>query len=468
MSNMAIGIFLGLSGSIAINTGNNLQSLGMYNLEQKAKAMGDHEEQNACKSTLWISGTVVFLSGALLNFSSYGFAPQSTLASLESIQFVTNLFLGKWLLKKEISRRMYFGTFLTVGGTVMAVLFSSREGATIEVILDLILLWEDLVWISYLIFVVVLALILYLTNSFYERKKRAKKESGTTLTKDTQTINEVVVNKNREISKNTLAVIYAVFSALFGTLSVVFAKILADLLELQTYGISIFTHWFTYLTLLSWLILMTYWLMRLNNALRLYNPMVIIPLLQVNFIFFAITSGGIFFQEFNYMEVQQWVLFTIGVALMFLGIYLLVPPEDFQISKKKPQRRRSTINEKQRKLSEYLMTGPSRGNHMEFERRLTDGVLKKTSPGEISLHSYSMAPYVEKNSRSESCENDVSEDSEKVKIVVLERTKHEKEDLIELEDVLERTKPLRVASSKPVLSGDKPAKKKVDYIRAQL
>merc|ERR1719479_399038 len=100
---------------------------------------------------MWVFGTIVFVSGALLNFGSYGFAPQSLLATLESIQFVSNLFLGKWLQKKAITPKMYFGTFVTVVGTILAVSFSSKIGAKIEVISDLARLWENGLWISYLV-----------------------------------------------------------------------------------------------------------------------------------------------------------------------------------------------------------------------------------------------------------------------------------------------------------------------------
>lgn len=353
MSNV-LGIILGLSGSVAINTGNNLQSLGMYKLEKESQYDEDLEDGKVsiCSSTTWVLGTVVFLVGALLNFASYGFAPQSTLASLEAIQFVTNLFLGKMLLKRRITKRMYLGTFFTVGGTVMAVLFSSKDGAEIEVISDLTYLWRNWLWLAYIIFVVVLAAGLTILNTYYKRKGKTRKL----------------------ISR--MAVLYAVFSALFGTLSVVFAKVLAELLELQTEGENIFKHWFTYITLLSWLGLMVYWLLRLNNALALYNPLLIIPLLQVNFIFFAIVSGGIYFQEFNSMPAVQWVEFVLGVVFMFTGIYLMVPSEDLincsGIQTRKS--RRSTIKPSQRKLSKYMMVGASKTNDMEFERRLTDGV----------------------------------------------------------------------------------------------
>jgi len=130
-----------------------------------------------------------------------------------------------------------------------------------------------------------------------------------------------------------MAVVYAVFSALFGTLSVVFAKLLAKLVELHFCGVNVFGHWYTYVTLLSWFVLMIFWLYRLNAALGLYNPIFIIPLLQSNFIFFAIISGGVYFQEFNYMKEVNWVGFIFGIISMFAGIFLLVP-ETPEVSEK--------------------------------------------------------------------------------------------------------------------------------------
>ena len=65
----------------------------------------------------------------------------------------------------------------------------------------------------------------------------------------------------------------------------VFAKLLAELLDMAMNSLGwakVFTHPFTYAALVSWLLLMGVWLYRLNAALSLYNPLFIIPLLQVN------------------------------------------------------------------------------------------------------------------------------------------------------------------------------------------
>ena len=67
------------------------------------------------------------------------------------------------------------------------------------------------------------------------------------------------------------------------------------------------------------------WLKRLNDALKMFNPLFIIPLLQCNFIFFAVVSGGIFFQEFSTFDLRQWMGFWFGIIVMFSGLVLLTP-----------------------------------------------------------------------------------------------------------------------------------------------
>ena len=123
-------------------------------------------------------------------------------------------------------------------------------------------------------------------------------------------------------------VTYAVFSALFGTMSVTLAKVLSELATLLGGGTDIFfgaDAWFTWVTLVGWLFFVGVWLFRMNEALSLYDPLFIIPLLQVNFILFAILGGGIFFKEFSYFRPLNTVGFLAGVLLLFLGIFLLSP-----------------------------------------------------------------------------------------------------------------------------------------------
>lgn len=349
--NWVLGITLGLLGSIAINTGNNIQSLGLKRnqsrhdkvspspTKQSNETVLDKDEHQPKKQSLpwlspkgvktapydnddefsvvtvakqspllsmtWVVGTVIFVTGSLLNFASYAFAAQSMLASLESVQFVTNLLFGKFMLGARVTQTMLAGTLLTVTGTVMAVQFSSR--VTID------LNTEDIKELyknpAYLIYLVLMAFMLVVLHFVYKKLDELK-------------------HKGKAI-KNTdiiMPCVYSVWSALFGTQSVVQAKVLAELLAVHSSGAeNIFTSWFTYVTILLWIMTVLVWLKRLNDALEKFNPLFIIPLLQCSFIFFAIVSGGIFFKEFNTFDVNQWVGFWFGIMVMFGGLTLLTP-----------------------------------------------------------------------------------------------------------------------------------------------
>jgi len=120
--------------------------------------------------------------------------------------------------------------------------------------------------------------------------------------------------------------VYSIWSALFGTQSVVQAKILAELLAVHTSGYeNIFREWFTYMTVVIWFMTVVIWLQRLSKALETFDPLFIIPLLQCSFILFAIVSGGIFFKEFESFDASQWGGFCFGIIVMFSGLVLLTP-----------------------------------------------------------------------------------------------------------------------------------------------
>jgi hypothetical protein len=60
---------------------NEFDADGNKKLTEKQKKAND----------LWRYGTIIFVTGSLTTFASFGFAAQSLLASLESVQFVSNM-----------------------------------------------------------------------------------------------------------------------------------------------------------------------------------------------------------------------------------------------------------------------------------------------------------------------------------------------------------------------------------------
>jgi len=329
-NNWVIGVVLGVSASIMINAGNNMQSLGLKNLKGREEGKPANRKKrgtryfkpagtvapetipdssaDVCsdkpyKSKIWILGTAIFVIGTILNFYSYAFAAQSLLASLESVQFVTNLLFGSCMLGSKVTRQMIAGTLLTVVGTILAVQFSSKKAIELS-LNDMITLYANPANIAYIIFSFALLVGLGCLYKFHKRLEEA--------------------NQPQKYTNLVIPWSFSIGSALIGTQSVVQAKVLAELLALQSKGKEhVFYSWFTYITVIVWLTTAAVWLRQLSVALERFDPMFIIPLLQCSFIFFAIISGGIYFKEFDTFSPHQWVGFWGAICIMFMGLFLV-------------------------------------------------------------------------------------------------------------------------------------------------
>lgn len=60
-----------------------------------AEGRGGTTEFEWKTKALWYLGAFLLVAGSLVNFASFGFAPQSLLASLGSVQFISNVIFGK-------------------------------------------------------------------------------------------------------------------------------------------------------------------------------------------------------------------------------------------------------------------------------------------------------------------------------------------------------------------------------------
>ena len=144
---VVLGIALGLTASIGINVGNNLQALGL----QQQAALGVEKKTNT-----FITGTTVFAVASIVNFVAFAFAPAAVLAPLESVQFVTNLLFARIVRKEHVTLRMVVGVTMIVSGTVLSICFGPNKVAsfTIE---ELKRFWRMTAWLAYLAFIGALA-----------------------------------------------------------------------------------------------------------------------------------------------------------------------------------------------------------------------------------------------------------------------------------------------------------------------
>ena len=94
-------------------------------------AMNDKKRTREGRCLWWI-GTVTFLCGSIAVFVSYSFAPQSLLAPLGAVQFVSNVVFARIIHGVVITRRMVLSTAVIIGGLALVILFSPAPNPHFE------------------------------------------------------------------------------------------------------------------------------------------------------------------------------------------------------------------------------------------------------------------------------------------------------------------------------------------------
>lgn len=303
-SSTVIGVLMGLVASVGINSGQNLQALGL--------SVSEEVRSRPYTSKTWCLGMAVFITGSMLNFAAFSFAASSILVPLEAVQFVTNVGFNKFVNKKVIPTRMLAGVALAVSGVALSVVFGSTDVRcfTIDELIDF---WAVALWWIYLILTLVIAAAAYAVHRRYAAADKAQRPLAK--------------------SQYVLPVTFAVYSSLVGGANmIVHSKAVAELFELQTAGVAIFASWYFYLEFSLLSVTGCIWLYKMNESLGLYDPLFIIPLLQSSYILFGVISGGIFFQEFAGLHngpaaAGGWPLFILGMLMILYGLYLIAPEQ---------------------------------------------------------------------------------------------------------------------------------------------
>jgi len=300
-----VGCIINIFGSISINLGTNVMKLGHNLRESSAAHEADRKSIRSFKE--WRMGVTIFVMGNVANFLSFGFAAQSLLASLGTIQFVSNVCFARFVLQEEVTYRVLLATACIVGGCIVLVAFGNHESADYGV-QDMIDLYTRTQYVVYLVVLMVMVVLCYLT---YRGTKKAVQEQR-------------VGSKRARYGNTLLPMLYSVFSAMLGTQSVLMAKTLSQLLRTVMKGdAGALSSWFTYIILVCFITSAAFWATRLNKSLQLFPALIIVPLMQINWTLFSIVSGGMYFKEFEEFSADQAVLFVLGVLIVLAGVILL-------------------------------------------------------------------------------------------------------------------------------------------------
>lgn len=161
-------------------------------------------------------GTCLFVCGSLLTFASFGFAAQSLLASLEGVQFVSNVAFAKLVRKQPVTGSVVLGVGLIVLGVSTVVLVGNHATHVYSVRHLTRLYVENGAYQAFLVVAGGAAVVLRYTEKAFS--KRAAQ------------------GRPWPCSRTVIPVTYAAFSAIFGTQSAVQAKCLMMAITRTTNG----------------------------------------------------------------------------------------------------------------------------------------------------------------------------------------------------------------------------------------
>lgn len=271
-------------------------------------------------SKTWVIGMLLFSLGSFLNFLSFSYAAQSLLASLGSVQFVTNVFFAHAIIKEPIRKRTIIGTIILVVGVCLVVAYSCHGNpATTYSLEELEKLFVRQEFVVYLIVLCTIWIISLLIDKRLHQLAKLEGKRGT------------------DLYATPLGFSYAAMSAIIGAQSVTLFKIVSELLTILAQAKShhdisaqaVIKSPFFYGMILAAFTAAFFWIYRLNRALEIFDAMFIVPLFQVFWITLSVIGGGIFFREFEQcFHGSTAVFFVMGLIIIFIGVFLLSPRPD--------------------------------------------------------------------------------------------------------------------------------------------
>lgn len=300
-----LGALIYIAGSVLINLGNNLIRYS----HERVRLLG--VSVPIWKRYWWIIGFSVFAFGNVLNFVAFMFAAQSLLVALGSIQFVSNLFFARGINKEPITRRAIIATGIIIVGNIIIVLGGNKSSKTYNLaqLKDLFLRPAFLFYLSFTAFLILIFQGLYAFLKFGYFPKTEKPNPW---------------------AVKYMPLAYAGVSAMIGTCSVTMGKALSGLVlqALDPNDQGELDQIWSWLILLLFVVITAFWLYRMNVALRKYDAMFIIPVLQSLWLLFAVLNGGIFFEEFNDLGYLDVTLFAVGIFILLCGVAVFSPKSD--------------------------------------------------------------------------------------------------------------------------------------------
>lgn len=270
----------------------------------------EKDRKSYVKIPIWWIGLLGIILGAILDFVSLGFAPQTVVASLGSMTLVINAVVAPIALKEKLARLEKLSTMVITAGAAIAVASSSQKSQDYN--LDILeCLYRETGFITYAAIITTWCITLWI---LFRHAEHLEKQENPSYYPAWAKIHPITITA---------------LSGTLGAQSLLFAKGVSIVLRgvydpgPDSEGGKAFTRYLTYIMLVSMVFCILSQTYTLNMALERFDSVIVLPLFQVFWIMMGVFGAGAYFKEFDGMTTTSFVLFPIGIFIIAAGIVVL-------------------------------------------------------------------------------------------------------------------------------------------------
>eukprot|EP00475_Leptophrys_vorax_P000594 TRINITY_DN1032_c0_g1_i2.p1 TRINITY_DN1032_c0_g1~~TRINITY_DN1032_c0_g1_i2.p1 ORF type:complete len:435 (-),score=106.79 TRINITY_DN1032_c0_g1_i2:332-1636(-) len=249
---------------------------------------------------IWQLGLGVMIFGSLADFAALALAPQSIVAPLGSLTLVFNIFFARWMHHERITPLGIMATAFIVLGSVVTVSFASHKDESFlpEHLFDLYFTQRFIIYASIVIFLV----------SFFWRVAASWSAEA---------------DRNSTIEEESwkfhyFKLLVSGLSGMIGAHSILFAKFTAELIADDV--LVLFSHLMGYLTLVGLGVTIWAQIKWLNEGIKRFDSIYVLPVAKAFWVFFSVVSGLITFAEYRELTVMEALMFCVGIGFVITGV----------------------------------------------------------------------------------------------------------------------------------------------------
>ncbi|KAJ6125623.1 hypothetical protein N7471_012940 [Penicillium samsonianum] len=295
-----IGLTLAVLSSVAIGSSYVVTKKGLIQAAEKYGFTGDGFKY--IRSPVWWCGTIMLVTGELMNTAAYAFAPAVLVTPLGALSVLIGALMGSYFLREEINVLGKLGCAACLLGSVLLVLHAPGD-KDIETIDEILHLAIQPFFLLYCVCVAILAI--------------------------------YIIWKVAPVQGRTNPLVYISICSSVGSVSVMSVKAFGIAVKLTAGGDNQFTHGSTYVFVLVLIVTTLTQMNYLNKAMSEFPASLVNAMYYVGFTTCTLSASIIFYQGLNTSNWTSIISMICGFLLNFTGISLLTLSKTASSSEKR-------------------------------------------------------------------------------------------------------------------------------------